>query len=164
MSLEYRRRRGDLIQMNKLVNGHEDINLLNGINFAKSSTINLRRQHKSRLVREINKNGSCRYNFITNRVISSWNDLPESAVSATSTNSFKNIIDEKVFGMTRSKWCQSRSSINEKLREENQGSHAPPTHNKRNTQTLATPFLDSWRRHWCELRLSFFFFLEDKKT
>jgi len=107
MSLEDRRRRGDLIQMHKLVNGHEDINLLSGINFAKPTTINLRRQHKKRLIREINKKGSHRYNFFTNRVTSSWNDLPESAVSATSTNIFKNIIDEKVFGMTRSKCCQS---------------------------------------------------------
>ncbi|CAF1002029.1 unnamed protein product [Brachionus calyciflorus] len=34
-----------------------------GINFAKPTTINLRRQHKKRLIREINKKGSHRYNF-----------------------------------------------------------------------------------------------------
>ena len=68
-NLEDRRIRGDLIQMYKLVNGTEKVNLVNGINYSKSLALNLRRQHSMKLTRELNKRGSYRYNFFTNRVV-----------------------------------------------------------------------------------------------
>ncbi|RNA10402.1 hypothetical protein BpHYR1_028499, partial [Brachionus plicatilis] len=50
------RTRGDLIQMYKIINGFEKINLVNGINSAKSLALNLRRENNMRLTRfQINK-------------------------------------------------------------------------------------------------------------
>ena len=42
MSLEDRRTRGDLIQMFKIVNGHEKFNLMNGLSLSKGLNLNLR--------------------------------------------------------------------------------------------------------------------------
>ena len=96
-NLEDRRLRGDLIQTYKLVNGVEKINLVNGINYAKSLSLNLRRSNDKRLVRETNKKSSCRYNFLSNRIVSTWNMLSASTVSAKSVNKFKACIDREVF-------------------------------------------------------------------
>lgn len=103
MNFEEPRTRGDLIQMFKIVNGHEKINLVNGVNFAKSLKMNLRREHNMKLVREISKRGLFRYNFLSNRIVSRWNDLPQSVVNAETVNSFKSGIDKKVFGMVQRK-------------------------------------------------------------
>ncbi|RMZ99150.1 hypothetical protein BpHYR1_015205 [Brachionus plicatilis] len=53
MTYEERRKRGDLIQMYKLVKGMENINLINGINYAKITTgpAGYLRRHDKRLVR-----------------------------------------------------------------------------------------------------------------
>ena len=107
MSLESRRQRGDLIQMYKIINGHEKVNLINGVNFASKSTIELRRTHSKRLVREINRRESLRYNFLTNRVAKNWNNLSQNAINAKTINSFKATIDKEVFGIVISKECQS---------------------------------------------------------
>jgi hypothetical protein len=37
-----------------------------------------------KLARELNKRGSYRYNFLTNREVSLWNNLPQSAIMAES--------------------------------------------------------------------------------
>ncbi|CAF0802208.1 unnamed protein product [Brachionus calyciflorus] len=79
----------------------ENINLTNGINFSSANNRNLRREHDRRFVKEIVKRGSYRYNFITNRVVNYWNDLPREAVYAKSVNSFKAIIDREVFGIVK---------------------------------------------------------------
>ncbi|CAF0729975.1 unnamed protein product [Brachionus calyciflorus] len=86
LRLEDRRVRGDLIQMFKIINGCEDINLTNGINYSISNRRNLRRGHDKRLVKEIVKRGSNRYNFLTNRVFNHWNELPYKAVYARSVS------------------------------------------------------------------------------
>ncbi|CAF1008323.1 unnamed protein product [Brachionus calyciflorus] len=87
LRLEDRRVRGDLIQIFKIINGCEDINLTNSINYSISNTRNLRRGHDKRLVKEIVKRGSYRYNFLTNRVVNHWNELPYKAVYARSVGS-----------------------------------------------------------------------------
>ncbi|CAF0823717.1 unnamed protein product [Brachionus calyciflorus] len=92
LRLEDRRARGDLIQMFKIINGYEDINLTNGIKYSISNTRNSRSGHDKRLVKEIVKRGSYRYNFLINRVVNHWNELPYKAVYARSVNSFKAII------------------------------------------------------------------------
>ncbi|RMZ96782.1 hypothetical protein BpHYR1_021332 [Brachionus plicatilis] len=56
-----------------------------------------------KLVREINKRGSFRYNFLSNRIVSRWNDLSQSVVNAETVNSFKSAIDKEVFGMVQRK-------------------------------------------------------------
>ena len=76
----------DLIQMFKIVRGHEKIRLVNGV---------------MRLVREISKRCSQRYNFIKNRVASKWNELPHSIFYVVSLNCFKSRIDRGIFGMIK---------------------------------------------------------------
>ena len=87
MKLENRRLRGDLIQIYKILKGFEKVSLTNGINFA-CGVKSLRRPHDNRLVREINRRGSLRYNFLTNRCGKLWNSLSVNAVSAQTINSF----------------------------------------------------------------------------
>ena len=63
----------------------------------------MRRTHNQRLVIEINKRGFFRSNFLTNRVVSTWNELSENIVSAKSVNGFKSKIDSDFFGLDKSK-------------------------------------------------------------
>ncbi|RNA04411.1 hypothetical protein BpHYR1_021952 [Brachionus plicatilis] len=51
-----------------------------------------------RLTRELTKRGSYRYNFLTNRVVSKWNNLSQDSVSSKSINSFKSRIYNELFG------------------------------------------------------------------
>ena len=57
-------------------------------------------------IREINKKGTQRYKFITNRVVNTWNNLSSEAVYAKSINCFKSKIDWEVFGMVDRNGCQ----------------------------------------------------------
>ena len=104
-NLEDRRLRGDLIQMYKLVNGVERVRLVKGLNYSNSLSLNLRRANNKRIVREINKKASCRFNFLTNRIVSKWNELSDHAISVKTVNGFKACIDKEMFGMDRSKDC-----------------------------------------------------------
>ncbi|CAF1010461.1 unnamed protein product [Brachionus calyciflorus] len=61
MNLEDRRARGDLIQMFKIVNGYDQINLLKGFNWANSLKLNLRRKNDKRF-----KNY---FDYVTERLI-----------------------------------------------------------------------------------------------
>ena len=113
MNLEDRRMRGDLIQMYKIVNGIEKINLVNGVNFAKSLNLNLRRKNDKRLTRELSKCGSHRYKFLTNRVVAKWNELPQSVVDAESINMFKSHIDREMFGMVKRRKRKTAKALSE---------------------------------------------------
>ena len=95
-SLEDRRTRGDLIQMFKIVNGFETVHLVNGVNYAKSLNLNLRRANNFRLVKEKTKISN-RFQFLTNRIVPVWNSLSNESISAKSINSFKAFIDKEVF-------------------------------------------------------------------
>ena len=88
-SLEFRRFRGDMIEMYKITHNLYDPETTNTlINYNNSIT----RAHKYKLLKQrVNTNHF--QNFFTNRVINSWNNLPNEAVSATSLNIFKNYLD-----------------------------------------------------------------------
>ena len=94
LSLEKRRRRGDLIQMYKLAKKIETLQVKNlpGLN---QKDVNFRSNHL-RLEREINVNSS-RFNFLYNRVANDWNQLTDEIVDAKNLNAFKNMIDNKFF-------------------------------------------------------------------
>ena len=94
LSLENRRRRGDLIQMYKLAKKIETLQVKNlpGLN---QKDVNFRSNHL-RLEREINVNSS-RFNFLYNRVANDWNQLTDEIVDAKNLNAFKNMIDNKFF-------------------------------------------------------------------
>jgi hypothetical protein len=56
-------------------------------------------------VRELSKRRAYGYNFLTNRVVSSWNNLSKSAIMAESVNGFKARIDKEVFAMAKRNDC-----------------------------------------------------------
>ena len=75
-----------------MINRLGKIQLVNGINFA-SSAFSLR-GHNLKLRRELLKNCSPRYNFLTNMMENGWIDLPEVVVKAKKLNIFKARLDD----------------------------------------------------------------------
>ena len=102
-SLQYRRLRGDLIEVYKILHNVYDPvttkTLLTKIPTTsvtrKSNTLNLTK-------RRTNKN-AYKY-FFTNRINTVWNSLPNDIVNAKSLNIFKNKIDSH-FGDIKYKYC-----------------------------------------------------------
>jgi hypothetical protein len=87
-SMNYRRIRGDLIEMYKYTNGLYDTKE------PFERHVNSRtRGHSHKLFKE-RCNTSVRQNFFTNRVFETWNLLRNEIVTAPSINSFKNSIDK----------------------------------------------------------------------
>ena len=89
-SMEYRRRRGDMIQMYKIINGLvrlEANKLFTPI--PNSST----RGHKQRVLRQRSLK-SARAKSFSQRVISNWSSLPSTVIESPSVNTFKNRIDD----------------------------------------------------------------------
>ncbi|CAF0882457.1 unnamed protein product [Brachionus calyciflorus] len=74
-NLRTRRLRGDLIQ----IDSHRKYNF---------------RGHSQTLVRELFKNSSSRYYFLTNRIVNHWNQLPNELIEARNINCFKGKLDE----------------------------------------------------------------------
>lgn len=97
-NLETRRLRGDFIQMYKLINNVESINLKRGVNYNLNNKGEFRkynlRSHNKCLTREQVKNCPSRYNFFTNRIVNHWNQLPQELIEAKNLNSFKAKLDE----------------------------------------------------------------------
>ena len=93
--LKTRRTRGDLIQMYKIVNHLETVKFRNGLKFSSFESRNyfLRRNSKH-LHRERLSKYLPRYNFLTNRIVKDWNELPENIIQANTLNSFKSKFDK----------------------------------------------------------------------
>ena len=90
-SLEYRRLRGDLIEVFKIVNNIYDHETTN--NLFKRDLESKTRAHSYKLTKD--RALTRKYlHFFSNRVINNWNGLPEHIVSSKSLNLFKNRIDE----------------------------------------------------------------------
>ena len=85
--LETRRKRGDLIQIYKVINGLEEVN----IGLRRGNREN--RAHTSQIVRDICKESVGRNRFLTNRTATTWNLLPTTVVNAKSVNNFKAALD-----------------------------------------------------------------------
>ena len=102
-SLFERRKRGDLIQIFKIIKGIDIVNWHNPLQFCdgvfRNSNINMEtssantRRHNLRYHRDI-YNINYRYHFFTNRVANDWNALPSRCVSTNSVNQFKANIDD----------------------------------------------------------------------
>jgi len=91
-SLETRRKRGDLIETYKILNGLEGIeeNKL----FTRNTNPFQLRGHEDKLFKPALKKGlNSRKNFFSTRVISEWNNLPAHVVNTKTTNQFKNQLD-----------------------------------------------------------------------
>ena len=87
-SLEARRVRGDLIQLHKIESG---INKVNSVEDYERSAP--RRGMRGHIRKEIVVNCQQRSNFFKNRITKDLNRLPDEITSVTSTNSFKNKLD-----------------------------------------------------------------------
>ena len=90
-SLAYRRIRGDLIETYKIV--HEIYDPLTTKSLFQIDTTNKLRSHSYKLTKARFQTTMFQ-NFFTNRVITTWNSLPEDVVTASSLNMFKNKLDQ----------------------------------------------------------------------
>ena len=91
-SLEYRRFRGDLIQVYKIAHKHYDRPSVNSLfRFQNNSKL---RGHSFKLTKFITKKRQY-HHFFTNRIINKWNSLSEEIVSSKTMNAFKNNIDRE---------------------------------------------------------------------
>lgn len=92
-TLEYRRYRGDMIELYKLTHGIYDVNieLLNFRNNERNE--NASTAHKFSLCKEKSGKDIRRFYF-KNRVTDQWNNLPYTIVDAPSLNTFKNRLDK----------------------------------------------------------------------
>ena len=87
-SLNYRRIRGDLIFLYKLINGYFNLDFSTFFTLSpnihtRGNSLKLYKPYTHRL---------CRSNYFSVRVINHWNQLPEEIVSCTSLNQFKSLI------------------------------------------------------------------------
>lgn len=92
-TLKDRRDRGDLIETFKILNGHYDLQNWDKL-FIRNDNTHLR-GHRFKLCTSFSNNNPHKY-FLSNRVVSEWNKLPEEVVSAQNLNQFKNRLDKYI--------------------------------------------------------------------
>jgi len=89
-TLRYRRTRGDMIEVYKILTNKYDTN----INFSFEKHQDSRtRGHNLKLVSHRHHYDLRKYSF-TARIVNTWNSLPESVIAAETTNCFKNSLDK----------------------------------------------------------------------
>jgi ribonucleases P/MRP protein subunit RPP40 len=88
--LEKRRVRGDLIQVFKMIKGFDKIDYRSYFEISQDKRT---RGHSLKLIKR-RCNGELRKHFFTQRVVDSWNGLPQIVVDADTINTFKNRLDE----------------------------------------------------------------------
>ena len=89
-TLRFRRLRGDVIEVYKLLNGLYDEDVKLNLQPALRRT----RGHDYKLYKGQTPNTELRRHFFSNRIVDVWNGLPEQVVMAVSLNSFKNQLDK----------------------------------------------------------------------
>ena len=89
-TLRFRRRRGDMIEVFKILHGMYDIN---HEDFFERNVDASTRGHSLKL-KKIRSNTRRRLTSFARRVITDWNALPDAVVAATSLISFKNRLDK----------------------------------------------------------------------
>ena len=87
--LSYRRFRGDMIEVFKILNGFDKVNYEQF--FKLSETTNLR-GHSDKLFLERSRL-QIRKGFFSQRIVSNWNGLSELVIGSTSVSMFKNRLD-----------------------------------------------------------------------
>ena len=94
-SLCQRRKRGDMIEVYKLLTGKERIDSEQF--FQLASTEHGLRGHSLKLATTRSRL-EIRRNFFSSRVVKDWNALPQSVIDAATVNSFKNRLDHAWMG------------------------------------------------------------------
>ena len=90
-SLEFRRIRGDMIEVFKITHDFYDPRTTSTL-LKYVPVDNLTRGHKYKLTKPRTNNKQFKH-FFTNRIINLWNNLPKKVVEAETMNTFKNRID-----------------------------------------------------------------------
>ena len=89
-SLERRYKRGDMIEVYKIFNGLDDLNMEDYIDL---DTNNITKEHNFKI-----KEKSCkldmRKNFFSLRVVNQWNGLPADVVNSPTLSTFKSRLDK----------------------------------------------------------------------
>lgn len=88
-TLQKRRLRGDLIETFKLIRGFENLDCRTFFNLSNS---NRTRGHRYKLVKNRSRLDIRKY-FFSQRIVDTWNKLPQVVVEAPSVNLFKNKLD-----------------------------------------------------------------------
>ena len=89
-SMEYRRKRGDMIQCFKIMNGLVRLEATEIFTPIPSGNT---RGHNQRVLRQ-KAHKSVRAKSFSQRTISNWNSLPKKVIDAPSVNLFKNRLDD----------------------------------------------------------------------
>lgn len=90
-SLHYRRRRGDMIQVFKIVRGIDKCNIEEFFTLSKHSYGT--RGHPLKISKPHLGNTKIRRTFFSNRVVNDWNSLPSEIVMSETLTTFKNRLD-----------------------------------------------------------------------
>ena len=93
-SLEDRRKRGDLIETYKTLNGKNDVDVECWFDFVRDRHSRDTRSREADFLISEKTRLDVRKHFFKNRVTNDWNNLPIEIRTAQSTNSFKNYYDE----------------------------------------------------------------------
>ena len=93
-TLKYRRHRGDMIEMYKLVSGIYDTTTANFLKLRKDYTIRESGRGHTWMLFTQRPRLDIRKHSFTLRAVSVWNSLPDDIVCAKSINSFKNRLDK----------------------------------------------------------------------
>ena len=84
-TLEYRRKRNDIIEVFKIFEAYNDVNYKK---FFDQPVASITRGHKYKITKN-RCNTNIRQNFFTNRIIKTWNNLPENIIDSESIETFK---------------------------------------------------------------------------
>ena len=95
LSLQDRRKRGDLIETFKIVRWIEGIN--ESTFWQPASSIYSKKGHNHKF-RKDRSRVEIRKKFFSQRVVNSWNSLPHYIIDASSTNNFKHQLDKHMQG------------------------------------------------------------------
>jgi len=93
-SLEDRRKRGDLLETYKTLNGKNDVDVERWFDFVRDRHSRDTRSHEANFLIAEKTRLDVRKNFFKNRITNDWNSLPMEIRTAGSTNSFKNNYDD----------------------------------------------------------------------
>ena len=93
-TLKFRHIRGDMIECYKILNNIYDKGTKKFITLREEISLRNRNRQNSKHIFQNHANRNRRKNFFTNRIVNTWNSLPEQIVTAPSVNSFKNRLDK----------------------------------------------------------------------
>lgn len=99
-SLEYRRERADMLQVFRILSGHDNLKadrFFPGPDIAQGEGPMVLRSHSKKLYK-CRSRTEVRRNSFSQRVVNTWNNLPEHVVSAPSINAFKSRLNKHWVG------------------------------------------------------------------